>query len=232
VWFENGSLLIKFLFTTEKLSVQVHPDDAYAALHERGSRGKTEMWYILRAEMGASVALGFRQAHDRERVRAAAESGEIMEMLDWKPARAGDVFFTPAGTVHALGEGLVLCEIQQTSDVTYRMYDYHRGRELHLERALDVARLKPYTEPALQAGALAQCAHFVTERFDWREPCRFQPAADASDEAVIILEGRGLMDGKLYQMGEVWRTGGAEFAIQPGAPTAILRTYAPAGSQK
>jgi mannose-6-phosphate isomerase len=229
VWFENGSLLIKFLFTTEKLSVQVHPDDAYAARYENGSRGKTEMWYILRADAGASVALGFRQAFDRGRVRAAAQSHEILEMLDWKPARAGDVFFTPAGTVHALGEGLALCEIQQASDVTYRMYDYHRGRELHLDRALDVARLAPYDPPAARGNVLARCDYFVTERIEWRGACEFEPAAAADDEAIIILEGRGEMGGQPYQHGQVWRTRGSRFEVRPQAPTTILRTYAPRG---
>jgi mannose-6-phosphate isomerase len=231
VWFENGSLLIKFLFTTEKLSVQVHPDDVYAARHENGSRGKTEMWHILRAAAGASVALGFRERYHRDRVKSAAESGEILDMLDWKPARAGDVYLAPAGTVHALGEGLALCEIQQNSDVTYRMYDYGRGRELHLDQALDVARLEPYDSPAAQGGVLARCPYFVTEIMEWRGACSFQPAAHSVDEAVIILEGSGQMANYPYQPGQVWLTHGREFDVQSQSPTTILRTYAPARSE-
>src|SRR5579863_10722473 len=145
VWFEaaHGLPLVKFLFTTEKLSVQVHPGDAYARQHH-GSPGKTEMWYILAAEPGARIAAGFREPLTPEQARAAAVSGEIEGLLQWFDARPGDAFFIPAGTVHAIGAGLVLCEIQQNSDVTYRLYDYNRPgadgqpRPLHLEKALDV----------------------------------------------------------------------------------------------
>src|SRR6476660_7140505 len=127
VWFEPlpGAsalpLLIKFLFTTEPLSVQVHPE------------GKTEMWHILAAEPGAKIAAGFREPITGQRLRESALSGEIEQLLEWFEARPGDTFFIPAGTVHAIGAGLVLCEIQQHSDLTYRLFDYGRRRELHLD---------------------------------------------------------------------------------------------------
>ena len=128
IWFSAPAampLLVKFLFTSERLSVQVHPDDDYARAqgHERG---KTEMWHILRAEPGATVALGLREEATRERVRAAALNGVIVEMLEWIPVQAGDTFFVPAGTIHAIVGGLAICEIQQLSDVTYRLFDYQR----------------------------------------------------------------------------------------------------------
>ncbi len=138
VWFEGPfgndadlPLLVKFIFTTEKLSVQVHPEDEYAGLHHQ-SRGKTEMWHILAAEPGAQIAAGFRESITPEQFREAALSGAIEQELQWFDARPGDTFFIPAGTVHAIGPGLALCEIQQNSDVTYRLYDYGRPRELHL----------------------------------------------------------------------------------------------------
>src|SRR5271165_3300984 len=139
VWFEGAGplpILVKFIFTTEKLSVQVHPDDVYAAKHHN-SRGKTEMWHVLAAAPGARIAAGFREPVSAERLRAGALSGEIEELLAWHEARPGDTFFIPAGTVHAIGAGLTLCEIQQFSDITYRLYDYGRPRELHLAKALD-----------------------------------------------------------------------------------------------
>jgi mannose-6-phosphate isomerase len=135
VWFEGVAdlpLLIKFLFTSENLSVQVHPE------------GKTEMWHILAAEPGAKIAAGFREPVTAEQAKAAALSGEIEEMLEWFDAAPGDTFFIPAGTVHAIGAGLSLCEIQQWSDVTYRLYDYGRPRELHLDQGLAVSDLSSH----------------------------------------------------------------------------------------
>src|ERR1700687_5996835 len=156
VWFEgvpNLPLLIKFLYTTEPLSVQVHPE------------GKTEMWHILAAEPGAKIAAGFRQPITEERLRASALSGEIEELLEWHEARPGDTFFIPAGTVHAIGAGLALCEIQQWSDVTYRLFDYGRPRELHFDEGTRVSQLGPH--PARQnarEGVLVACPFFTTEK--------------------------------------------------------------------
>jgi len=129
-------LLVKLIFTSERLSVQVHPDDG-----EDGPRGKTEMWYILDAEPGAAIALGFREPITREQLREAARTGEIEELLNWIPVKKGETYFTPAHTVHAIGAGIVLCEIQQNSDVTYRLWDYGRPREIHIEKAVPIADL-------------------------------------------------------------------------------------------
>jgi mannose-6-phosphate isomerase len=202
VWFDAGTpLLIKFLFTSEKLSVQVHPDDAYARLHH-GSRGKTEMWHILAAEPGAKIAAGFRQPLTEAQLREAAESGAIEEMLEWFEAKPGDTFFIPAGTVHAIGAGLALCEIQQNSDVTYRLYDYGRPRELHLERAAAVSRLDRHA--AQQAGEgekLAGCDHFEVRRLSLKNSGEFlvnQPGF------VIVISGAGEIDQNATKAGEVW----------------------------
>jgi len=156
VWFGGESLLIKFLFPAEKLSVQVHPPDSYANAHE-GCCGKTEMWHIMRAEPGAKIALGFREPVTPEAARAAAHDGSIMELLEWREVRRGDTFMIPAGTVHAMGEGLVVAEVQQVSDITYRLYDYGRGRPLHIDKGFDVAELKPYKR------CDTRCSYFETQ---------------------------------------------------------------------
>ena len=148
IWFEAADgrvlpLLVKYIFTSEKLSVQVHPDDAQA--RARGlPNGKTECWYVLDAEPGATLALGFRAPLDAEALRRSALDGSIEGLLDWKPVRGGDFFFVPAGTVHAIGAGISLIEVQQPSDTPYRLFDYGRPRELHLEDAVAVARREPY----------------------------------------------------------------------------------------
>ncbi len=126
---EHFPILVKFIFTTAKLSIQVHPDDTRARDWER-SAGKTEMWHMLRAEPAASIALGFRETVTREQLRDSALNGEIENLVRWFPVSEGETFFTPATVVHAIGAGLALVEIQQNSDVTYRLYDYGRPREL------------------------------------------------------------------------------------------------------
>ena len=145
IWFapppELPDILVKYLFTSDKLSVQVHPSDATAL---PGEAGKEECWLVLNAEPDARLAIGFDRAVTGEDIAAAAKDGTIEDMLTWHPARAGDLFYLPAGTVHAIGAGLTLIEVQQTSETTFRLYDYGRPRELHLDRALAVAEGRPY----------------------------------------------------------------------------------------
>ena len=136
-------ILVKLLFTSDRLSVQVHPDDEYAERHHH-SLGKTEAWYVLDSQPPGEVAVGFRELLTPERLKAAAQSGEIEKLLDWRKVAAGDVIFTPAGTVHAIGAGLTICEVQENSDITYRLYDYGRPRELHLEHGAEVSHLGPH----------------------------------------------------------------------------------------
>lgn len=223
VWFDAGAILVKFLFTSEPLSVQVHPDDVYARVHESGSLGKTEMWHVLRADPGARIALGFCRPIDREEARRAALNGSIEDLLDWREVHAGDTFLTPAGTVHALGSGLVVCEIQQRSDVTYRLFDYNRGRELHLEKGLAVADLGSHrgrTIPVPIAGGgerLVECPYFVTERWQVRRPWQCD-----RDATIILLEGSC----SLGVAGSVWQLPrGAE--LSPIGTVSFLRTYLP-----
>lgn len=146
VWFTGGDnppLLLKYLFTSDRLSVQVHPDDAYARAHGL-PHGKSECWYLLDAESGATIALGLKQEIGSDALRAAALDGSIEQLLDWKPVRRGDFFFVPPGTVHAIGDGITLLEFQQNIDLTYRLYDYGRPRELHLEDGIAVSQAKRY----------------------------------------------------------------------------------------
>jgi mannose-6-phosphate isomerase len=139
VWFEPPpqlpGLLIKYIFTSEKLSVQVHPSDAQLPGH-----GKEECWLVTDAEPGARLGVGFRESISAEAMRTAALDGRIEQLLEWYPVAAGDFFYIPAGTVHAIGAGVSLIEVQQTSDVTYRLFDYGRPRELHLDAGIAVAR--------------------------------------------------------------------------------------------
>lgn len=162
-------LLAKFLDARSQLSVQVHPNDEYAHAHERGKLGKTEFWYILAAEPGARIVHGLQRPTTRQEVREAIERVELEGLLHTELVAPGDVVFVPAGTVHAIGGGILLYELQEYSDVTYRMYDYGRldaqgrPRELHIERALDVSSYEPSTCIKTRPVTLTECAAY-TER--------------------------------------------------------------------
>lgn len=192
-------LLLKFLFTSAPLSVQVHPGDDYARQHH-GCAGKTEAWHVLAAEPGAVVGLGFDRDLSPGQAREAALSGAIERLLTWHPARPGDTFLVPAGTVHAIGAGLTILEIQEPSDITYRLYDYGRPRELHLEHGLRVARLGPYeashSRTAISPGRqrLAACTFFALERVIADGPRAFEPGAGFYHLAVV-LDGSGAIEG-------------------------------------
>lgn len=226
VWFEADlPLLVKFVFTAERLSVQVHPGDAFAAAHEN-SRGKTEMWYILRADPGAQIAIGFRESISADRLRESALNGEIEGLLNWINVEAGNAFLIPAGTVHAIGGGLAICEIQQHSDVTYRLYDYGRPRELHLEKALQVAsteanRIKSVPLPI-------DSPYFHTELARIATPIHYVPAPDGF-HILIFVAGRGSIAGQAFNEGEAWLVpaGAEKFMIQPDDPAKFLRTWVP-----
>jgi mannose-6-phosphate isomerase len=156
IWYDDGAaqplpILVKWLFTSEKLSIQVHPDDAQAKARGLAS-GKEECWVILSAEPGATLGMGTKRPLSADELRAASLSGEIEGLMDWKPVRAGDYFYIPAGTVHAIGAGITLVEVQQYADITYRLYDYGRLdngklRELHLDDGVAVSKAAPYADP-------------------------------------------------------------------------------------
>lgn len=148
IWFEPpaefSDLLVKYIFTTDKLSVQVHPSDAQTLNSDMGRQGKEECWLVLQAEPDAKLGIGFAGAMDVAAIRAAALDGSIEQKLRWHSARVGDFFYIPANTVHAIGAGLTLIEVQQNSDITYRLFDYGRPRSLHLDEALSIVSGAPY----------------------------------------------------------------------------------------
>jgi len=160
IWFEPPpelpGLLVKYIFTSEKLSVQVHPSDAQLPGH-----GKEECWLIIAAEPGACLGIGFREELGKQAMRDAALDGSIEHLLEWHPVSAGDFFYIPANTVHAIGAGVSLIEVQQNSDVTYRLYDYGRDRELHLDEGVAVASGRPYPRELMRHVANGASATLV-----------------------------------------------------------------------
>jgi len=229
VWFElprsfgldDPEILIKYLFTSERLSIQVHPDDADA--QSRGKRrGKSEAWQILWAEPGATIGLGMRRSIDRAELRAAAEDGSITELLDWKPVQAGDFLYSPAGTVHAIGAGLILIEIQQNVDLTYRLYDYGRPRELHLDDGVAVAQPGRYAQTnesyELAPGRQVKNAgaQFVVER--WSAPFAGSFVVSPRRMAWLIpIGGTGCVGGEAIYGGNVWLVdAGEKLTLEPG----------------
>lgn len=193
-WFDCGQpILVKLLFTSERLSVQVHPDDAYAQEHH-GSLGKTEAWYVLDSQPPGEVAVGFKEPLTREDLKASSRNGEIERLLNWRKVKPGDLIFTPAGTVHAIGAGVTICEIQENSDITYRLYDYGRPRELHLDHGVAVSHLgPPEFEPkpvSLADGReeLVACEYFRIERL---RPRRHLTIPAGSPYYLILIGTQG-----------------------------------------
>lgn len=190
IWFEPpeemGDLLVKYLFTSEKLSVQVHPGDDNAL---EGEDGKEEFWLVLDAEPGAKLAIGFDEPISAEAMGKAARDGTIEELLTWHEVKAGDIYHLPPGTVHAIGPGLSLVEVQQNSDTTFRLYDYGRPRELHLERGLDVAQGSPY--PSRLKGTVPERGETLIEaphfRLDQVKGSPSQTVREAYPGAVLVL---------------------------------------------
>jgi mannose-6-phosphate isomerase len=221
-------ILVKFIYTSALLSVQVHPDDAYAKACGDLS-GKTEMWYVLRADPGSKLAMGLKTKVTREQLRQAATSGEIENLLQWFPVTKDQVYFIPPGTLHALGAGIVVCEIQQNADITYRLYDYGRPRELHLEKALGVASLEPYPGPIMPEGSqLASCDYFIAERIRL-EPNDRTVLRPRRCDLLIVLEGHGTASEAVVSSGDVWLLPETqqEVVITAGTPIVALRAFLP-----
>ena len=202
VWGQTApDILVKLIDARDKLSLQVHPDDTYAREHHQ-SPGKTEMWYVVDAEPGASLICGFERNMTTEEFAAHIQNGTADKAVAHFPVKAGDVFFIPAGTVHAIGAGILIAEVQQNSDITYRVWDWGRvgadgkGRELHVEQALAVSETVPYTLPCGQAGevkeivggkvrTLAECDKFAT----WEVDLQGQATVPADIRCVLCIDG-------------------------------------------
>lgn len=242
--------LVKFIFAQEKLSVQVHPDDAYATLHEKaaGGRGKTEMWYVIDAQSGAEVLVGLKPEVTKENFKRAIGDASVEDSLQHILMRPGDAIFVPAGTTHTIGSGFVLCEIQQSSDLTYRVYDYNRrdatgkSRELHLDKAFDVIRfgkqlggkLDPATvdRGGLKKTFFAACRYFATERWQFAAPVSVQVSPERF-ELWIVIEGSGSIrwakESVHFAPAQAWLipAGLSQFDFAPESNTTMLRTYVP-----
>ncbi len=202
----DPALLVKTLFTDAQLSVQVHPD-AKAARRLGLARGKDEAWVVLAADAGARIGLGLAQAMTIDAVQTAARNGNIVDHLGWFDCKAGDVFFTPAGTIHAIGAGVTLFEVQQNCGLTWRLFDYGRQRPLQLDEALAVAHLRPWlpTPPATDLGAgrtlLVAGPDFVMERLVVADRGRLMAAGPLW---MAVVGGDGSIDGQPIAAGEVW----------------------------
>ncbi|MHB1022837.1 MAG: type I phosphomannose isomerase catalytic subunit [Acidobacteriaceae bacterium] len=216
-------LLMKVLFPREKLSVQVHPDDAMAQKYG-DPRGKTECWYALEAQPDATVALGLKPGATQEKVASAIADHTLEGLLDWLPVHKGDMFFVDAGTVHAIGPGSVLLETQQNCDLTYRMYDYGRPRELHLEKSFEAMKVHTQAgrvQPKHQDGAevLIDAPYFRVERIVVKPGEENGALAAHPGKAQILFtaKGTGKMTGDGFEPVALSR---GRVAIVPAASTA------------
>jgi mannose-6-phosphate isomerase len=212
VWFEPpakfDALLVKYIFTSEALSVQVHPSDAQTEAAGLGRQGKEECWLVVDAQPGAALGIGFREPLGPEAMRAAALDGSIEHLLEWHPVTAGDFFYIPANTVHAIGAGISLVEIQQNSDITYRLYDYGRPRELHLDEGMAVAQGIPHP-PALRTrlapvggATLVEGPLFRLDRLDGEVPGQVRRRYGSEPVLVIPLDAAVHVAGEIIAAGE------------------------------
>lgn len=208
IWFEPPAaldqLLVKYLFTSQALSVQVHPADEQAP---EGERGKEECWLVIAAEPDAKLGIGFDTVLSGEAIRAAALDGSIEHLLTWHSAKPGDFFYIPAGTVHAIGAGIGLIEVQQNSDITYRLYDYGRPRQLHLDAGVEVALGAPYPASLHQrvaehgSAVLVDGPHFRLDQLVGA-PDAAMMARYAGPLLVIPLDGEAEVGCELVKGGE------------------------------
>jgi mannose-6-phosphate isomerase len=245
-------LLLKFIFPTDKLSIQVHPDDAYAAIHEQaaGGRGKTEMWHIVSAQPNARLLLGMKPGATKETFKRALVDRTLESLLISWPVHADDTFFVPARTPHTIGADMVVFEVQEYSDLTYRVYDYGRldahgqPRELHIEKALEVMAFEsaeggkvdplplPSAEEETEHSLLAACRYFATERVRFSKKCEFAPGA-GHFELLVILQGHGNLGwtggAARYHRGECWLLPASlgQAGLHALEATTVIRTYVP-----
>jgi mannose-6-phosphate isomerase len=247
----NGTrfpLLAKYIFTSEWLSVQVHPDDEYARVHDPGNVGKCEMWYILQADANAEILLGVKPGVTKAALKAAFERGTSKELLERHRPKAGDALFVPPGTVHALGPGLVLFEVEQNSDLTYRLDDFGRAgldgnpRRLHLAKGLDVIQenLRPhrrlprweFQEPFGTRRYIMACRYFALEEIFLRKTVTFK-SSPLRVEVYSVLQGDGRVENSSgwlgYRIGETWiiPPAGGAYRFVPQHETRLLKFYVP-----
>ncbi|WP_347302178.1 class I mannose-6-phosphate isomerase [Croceibacterium sp. TMG7-5b_MA50] len=210
IWFdppaELPQLLVKYIFAGEKLSIQVHPSDTQTQAMGLGQQGKEECWLVIDADEGATLGIGFDHQLSDDELRAASEDGSIEQKMVWHQVKAGDFFYIPANTVHAIGGGVSIIEVQQNSDITYRLYDYGRPRELHLDDGVAVAQAGVH-DPANRLHlpdhgdvALVDGPHFRVDRVDGT-PDAATGARYSGPLLVIPRAGVAVVDGESVEPG-------------------------------
>lgn len=208
--FENFPILIKLIDAKDNLSVQVHPNNEYA-LRVEGEYGKTEMWYIVDCDPGAELLYGFKDNITKEEFERRIKDNTLLEVTNSVPVHKGDVFFIESGTLHAIGKGILIAEIQQNSNTTYRIYDYGRvgadgkPRQLHVEKAVEVTELTPPKYPTKAMGEkqqkegctvqlLSECEYFRVNKVCTEEKCELE-ASEFSFNSILVLDGEGEIGG-------------------------------------
>jgi mannose-6-phosphate isomerase len=227
LWFEQAdktapapALLLKLLFTSEPLSIQVHPDDTYARAMGMPN-GKSEAWYILSAKPDAQIGVGLKHRVTPQELRTSIGNGSIVDLVQWRPVAKGDVIFIPAGTIHALGAGIVLAEIQQHSDATFRLFDYGRGRELHEDDGVAVANAWPHrsagnlTRMTPERTVLVASRHFVFERLELPEGSSWALLAER-ETWILSLDGHAVVGLAALSVGEAAFVSGGRVSIEVG----------------
>ena len=243
-------LLIKFLYPNDKLSIQVHPDDSYASKYEQaaGGRGKTEMWHIVSSQPGAELLIGLKPGVTREDFLHGVTRNTVEDLFVRYPVRAGETYFIEAGTQHAIFPGMIVCEVQEYSDLTYRVYDYGRvdasgkSRELHVDKALAVTRFEGVRSgrvpplalhsPDANKHLLAACRFFATERWDCDRTTLIE-GDPAEFQLLVVLSGSGTFHDAdsicPYALGQAWFVPASLSLVllQPKTPTSLLRVTVP-----
>lgn len=229
--------LTKFIDAREKLSVQVHPSDEYALKNE-GQYGKTEMWYVVEADEGAGLYMGLERRANPDEFLAAVKDGSVENLLSFKPVKAGDVFFIPSGTIHAIGAGVVIFEIQQNSTLTYRLYDYMRRdkagnlRELHVEKAMSVCDLDVYKgAPRVENSPeiIGKCEYFETAKYKLNFTNLPLFVDKSSFLSVTCVGGEGTIEGEKISKGDSFfiPAGAGDILIAGGENLEILTVKIP-----
>ncbi len=196
-------ILIKLIDARDNLSVQVHPSDEYALSREH-SFGKSEMWHIIDADPGCGVYVGFKKDYSKEEVERRLKNNDILDALNFYESKPGDTYVITPGTIHAIGKGVRLIEIQQNSDLTYRLYDYLRKdkfgnyRELHIDKALDVIDYSKYNKPVINSDLLMDCKYFTVRRVNINKEMELNANGD-SFISFTFLEGKGMVDDLPYK---------------------------------
>jgi mannose-6-phosphate isomerase len=227
LWFERAdnnapipALLLKLLFTSGPLSIQVHPDDTFARAMGMPN-GKSEAWYIISAKPDAQIGVGLKHRVTPQELRASIRDGSIVELVQWRPAAKGDVIFIPAGTIHALGAGIVLAEIQQRSDTTFRLFDYGRQRELHEDNGVAVANTWPLRSPrnptrlTSERTVLVASRYFVLERLELPEGSSWALLAEP-ETWILVLDGHAAIGLAALSIGQAVFVGGGRTSIEVG----------------